>query len=174
MEVRFNRKGKIMNWTKASAMAEILSSVAILVTLVYLAIEIQQNTAATQAEVRQSMLEVDQQHLQLFIDDPSLNLLWYKPELTDEERVRLSYFIITHLRMRESNWLQYEAGVLDRVTWESYKGSLIAIFASPQTRTWWKNFGVQRLFDTRFIAEVDDLIEKGPIFERSPHVSTFD
>jgi uncharacterized membrane-anchored protein len=31
-----------MNWTKASAVAEILSSVAILATLVYLVIEIQQ------------------------------------------------------------------------------------------------------------------------------------
>ena len=57
-----------MNWTKASAMAEILSSIAILVTLIYLAIEIQQNTDATQAEIRQSTLESDQQHLQLFID----------------------------------------------------------------------------------------------------------
>ena len=120
------------------------------------------------------MLEADQQHLQLFIDDPSLNLLWYKPELTDEERVRLSYFLVTHLRMRESNWFQHESGVLDSATWESYRGSLIAVFASPQTRAWWKNFGVQRLFDARFIAQIGDLIENQAIFERSPHVSPFD
>ena len=39
-------EGKTMNWTKASAAAEILSSVAILATLVYLAIEIQQSAEA--------------------------------------------------------------------------------------------------------------------------------
>ena len=163
-----------MNWTKASAMAEILSSVAILLTLVYLAIEIQQNTDATQAEIRQAMLESDQQHLQLFIDDPELNLLWYKPELDDEERVRLSYFLITHLRMRENNWLQHETGMLDTATWEAYRGSLVAILASPQTRAWWENFGVERLFDARFLSLVNELIADQPMFQKSPHVSAFD
>ncbi len=52
-----------MNWTKASAAAEILSSVAILATLVYLAIEIQQSAEATQANTRQAMFASDQQFL---------------------------------------------------------------------------------------------------------------
>ena len=37
---------KSLDWTKWSAIAEIFSSVAILVTLIYLAIQTQQNTAA--------------------------------------------------------------------------------------------------------------------------------
>ena len=45
-----------MNWTKASAVGEILSSIAILATLVYLGLEIQQNADATEAETRQAML----------------------------------------------------------------------------------------------------------------------
>ena len=48
-----------MNWTKASAIAETLSSVAILITLVYLVVEIQQNAEATQAETRQAILDSD-------------------------------------------------------------------------------------------------------------------
>ena len=173
MEAICGQRGKTLNWTKASALAEILSSIAILVTLVYLAIEIQQNTDATQADIRQAMLESDQQHLQLFIDDPQLNLLWYKPALNDEERDRLSYFLITHLRMRENNWLQYERGMLDTTTWEAYRGSLIAILSSPQTKVWWENFGVERLFDARFVSIVDDLIADKPMFEQSPHISAF-
>ncbi|MEJ2089323.1 MAG: hypothetical protein P8Y69_12805 [Gammaproteobacteria bacterium] len=41
-----------MNWTKWSAISEIVSSVAILVTLVYLAIQVQQATVAVNAEAR--------------------------------------------------------------------------------------------------------------------------
>jgi len=59
-----------MNWSKASAAAEILSSVAILATLVYLAIEIQQSAEATQANTRQAMLASDQQFLELLVDSP--------------------------------------------------------------------------------------------------------
>ncbi len=66
-----------MNWTKASAVAEILSSVAILITLVYLVVEIQQNAEATQADTRQAVLASDQQFLELLIDSPELNLIWY-------------------------------------------------------------------------------------------------
>jgi hypothetical protein len=163
-----------MNWTKASAAAEILSSVAILVTLVYLAVEIQQNAAATQADTRQAILESDQQFLQLFIDNPELNLLWYKPELTDEEKVRLSYTLITFMRMRESNWFQYESGTLDDRTWRSYRASIVAMLSAPRARVWWENFGVERVFDLDFVSVVDNLIENEALSDRSYHVAVFD
>jgi hypothetical protein len=163
-----------MNWTKASAAAEILSSVAILVTLVYLAVEIQQNVAATQADTRQAMLESDQQFIQLFIDSPELHFLWYKPELTDEEKVRLSYYLVTFMRMRESNWFQYESGTLDDRTWRSYRASIVAVLSAPRTRLWWEKFGVERVFDPDFVSVVDNLIVNQALFDRSYHVAVFD
>ena len=39
-----------MNWTKWSSIAEIVSSIAILMTLIYLTLEIRQNTDAIQAD----------------------------------------------------------------------------------------------------------------------------
>jgi len=163
-----------MNWTKASAAAEILSSVAILATLVYLAIEIQQSAEATQANTRQAVLASDQQFLELLIDNPGLNLLWYKPELSDEERIRLSYFLVTTVRMRESNWFQYQNGILDDATWRAYRGSLIVMLSAPQTRVWWQNFGLERIFDPEFISLVHELLANQPVFERSRHIAAFD
>ena len=163
-----------MNWTKASAAAEILSSVAILATLVYLAIEIQQSAEATQANTRQAILASDQQFLELLIDSPGLNLLWYKPELSDEERIRLSYFLVTTVRMRESNWFQYQNGILDDATWRAYLGSLIVMLSAPQTRVWWQNFGLERIFDPEFISLVNELLAIQPVFERSRHIAAFD
>ncbi len=163
-----------MNWTKASAVAEILSSVAILITLVYLVVEIQQNAEATQADTRQAILDSDQQFLELLIDSPELHLLSYKPDLSDEERIRLSYLMTTFIRMRENNWLQYENGTLDDVTWRAYQGSIIASLSASQTRLWWQNFGVERIFDSDFISLVDELIADQPVFDRSPHITAFD
>ena len=88
-----------MDWTKASAISEILASIAILVTLLYLAVEINQNAEATQAEVRQAMLASDMQLLEMLVDDPQLHLIWYKEELDDQEKARLSY-VVTPRRTR--------------------------------------------------------------------------
>jgi hypothetical protein len=52
-----------MKLEKLSAIAELVSSVAILVTLGYLAVETRQNTLATQATVRQAMLAEDRELL---------------------------------------------------------------------------------------------------------------
>ncbi len=163
-----------MNWTKASSVAEILSSVAILITLVYLVVEIQQNAEATQADTRQAVLDSDQQFLELYVDSPELNLLQYKEELSDDERIRLSFLLNTFVRMRENNWLQYRNGVLDDVTWRAYQLALVASLSAPQTRLWWQNFGVERIFDSDFISLVDELLANQPVFDRSPHITAFD
>lgn len=163
-----------MNWTRASAIAEIASSIAILATLVFLAVEIGQNTSATTGAVRQSMLASDQQHMEQIIANPELHLSWYKSELNPDERVRLSFFLLTHLRMRENNWLQHKNGILDDVTWRAYRGSLVAVLSGPNPRKWWREFGVERLFDSRFISEVNALISETPVTDRSPHITAFE
>ena len=48
-----------INWSKWSAIAEIISSVAILVTLIYLSIQTHQNLVATQTNTRQTMISND-------------------------------------------------------------------------------------------------------------------
>ena len=163
-----------MNWDKTSAISEILSSIAILVTIGYLAIEIEQNAEATRAEVRQSMLESDQNFLELFVSDPELGLLWYREELNDEERIRVGYVLITHVRMRENNWLQYKNGVLDEQSWQSYRRTLVAVLSSPQARKWWFGFGVERIFDLEFVAVVNGLLADQPVFDRPLNVTAFD
>jgi hypothetical protein len=163
-----------MNWTKASAIAEILSSVAILITLVYLVVEIQQNAEATQSDTRQEILASDQQYLGNYLDSPELMALQYQAELSDDERVRVSILLTTFVRMRENNWLQYENGTLDDATWRAYQGSIVATFAAPQARAWWQNFGVERVFDPEFLSVVDELLANGTLFDRSPHITAFD
>ncbi len=99
-----------MNWTKASAVAEILSSVAILITLVYLVVEIGQNTEALQASSRQAVLEGDVQFLYQATNVPDLWLDYVNPNMTEREKIRLSTYLFALMRMRERDWLHYEAG----------------------------------------------------------------
>ena len=164
-----------MNWTKLSAMAEILSSVAILVTLVYLAIQTQQSADAIQANTRQAILDADQQFLIKVMEYPEIYTSQFKPALTDEEKVRLGAYLILFVRMRENNWLQYRNGVLDEVTWDSYRSSIVQVLSDSTSRGWWQNYAIgRRAFDSEFVSLVNELLADTPVQERSMLIRAFD
>ena len=61
-----------MKLERLSAMAELVSSVAIVVTLVYLTMEVRQNTEAQHAQSRQSILSSSQAELFVIMDHPDV------------------------------------------------------------------------------------------------------
>ena len=164
-----------MNWTKLSAASEILSSVAILITLIYLAIETQQNADAIMANTRQEILAADQAFLMEMSKLPNIEEIRYKQELTEAESGQLGFMLITFVRMRESNWTQYQNGVLDEDTWRSYRNSIVAMMSTPNGKKFWQNYVVAySTFDERFISHVNDLLATAPVKERSNITAAFD
>ena len=158
---------KQADWTKWSAVAEILSALAIVVTLGYLAIQTQQNTAAVQASVRQSMLEADRESLYMQVQNP---FLMRRSGLDEGERLQLIAFMTAFLRTRENFWIQYQEGVLDRDTWESYRGALaIVIFSSEFGRRVWEGQTASGLvFDRGFVSSINEWVAELTIQDRDP------
>ena len=141
------------DWTKWSAIAEILSSVAIVATLLYLAIQTQQNAAAIQSSSRQTMLMADLEVLQMAPDE----LLFAKEGLTIPEMEKLQRYLIALVRSREFQWFQYRDGQLDREIWESYLGALRGNLSWPRTREWWDALSADG-FDAGFVNEVNSYL----------------
>jgi len=162
-----------MNWEMLSAIGEIMGAGAVFVTLIYLTVQIRQNTASIQAGVRQAIAENDQQFLFRVMDNPDLSLLRYKADLSDEEKIRLSVYLIAIFRMRENLWRQYREGVLDEATWISYRSS-IAAFASERVKVWINNETVARQFDPEFISLAREIIENAPHSDRPIWLSVYD
>ena len=163
-----------MNWTKTSAIAEILSSFAILVTLVYLTVEIQQNTATLEATSRQSVLESEATHLSQVIADPSLWLNLMNSDMTDPEKVQMSAYLILLMRNMEIAWLQFQSGALDAVTWSAYEGIITGILSYSESRKWWEYYGPASIFSPGFTALVNQRIEGQPLLERLDDLAAFD
>ncbi len=164
-----------MNWTKLSAVGEILSSVAILITLVYLAIQTQQNADSIMANTRQEILAAELDFLIEISDFPEFEVMRYKQNLSNEERARLGFMLITFSRMRENNWLQYQNGVLDEKTWQSYRSSIGPMMGNPNARKFWQNYAVAyKAFDPQFTAHISELLENLPIPDRSNLIAAFD
>ena len=164
-----------MNWTKVSAAAEIISSLAILITLLYLVVEIGQNTTSLQANARQEILDQDADFLMSRVNNPKLARLPDKPDLTDDEIQQLANHTLVFVRMRENAWLQYKSGALDEATWASYRRAIPNVLHNQRMRTWWQRAVVDReVLDPGFIAMVNELLSNEPLRETSGDLDLFD
>ena len=163
-----------MNWTKASAIAEILSSVAVLITLVYLTVEIQQNSAVLEATSRWAAGQSRADTLAQVVAAPELWLNLSNPAMTDEQKVQLSAYLISFVRAREIDWLQYQAGALDETTWGTAQNGLIDTLSYSESRKWWNFFDSFDDFNPDFEAHVNALLAEAPIRTRLTDLRAFD
>jgi hypothetical protein len=151
-----------MNASKLADWSGIVSSIAVVVTLGFLVIEMGQNTEAIEAATRQAAQDADSRFLIEALNNPETLISWTKPDLTDEEVVGWYFSVLLILRSDEGIWAQYARGTLDEGTWLRYQGALRNTFQYERNRTWWHKQG-RRLFEPGFVAEVDALIETTPV-----------
>ena len=149
-------KAKFTRWS------EIVGSVAIIVTLVFLAVEMRQNTQAIEASTRNAALNGTREFLIQAWQDPDTVIAWTKSDPTDSEILEHFYSLTLLLTSFEGTWVQYQRGVLDKHTWDRQASALPEVLQYPRNRTWWRNYG-EDAFDPAFVAEVNGLIADTPI-----------
>jgi len=159
-----------MNWNRTSAVAEIVSSAAILATLVYLAIQTQQvatqtqqNTIAIQAQARASLTEMGMAVLDHGIQNPNIIASWFQSQpLTQEQKVALSFWLFEFVGQREFMWLQNQNGIIDERTLDTLISDVDQVLANPRTLNWW-NLTSDFFFDPEFVRAVNARAESGLI-----------
>lgn len=148
-----------MKLDQLSATAEIVSAIAIVATLGYLAIQTQQNTIAVQAGVRQAIFEAEAELLALQIQYPIIPIARDTDiELTVEQAYQFDAYLNSVIRSRESQWLQYQNGVIDERTWTTHRRLLGFLFSNDRARTWWERVSAAGAFDDEFREMVDELL----------------
>ena len=160
-----------MSLPRWSALAELLSSLAILVTLVYLTIEIQQNTQAIEATSRQAILDTAVSLLAFPIENPALELNLVEPDLTREESMQLSAYLFTHFVRTRTMWQQYQAGALDEESWLAVETTFVDTISHTQSRKWWNTF--HRNAPSDFVDHMNPLLDKQPIRTTVDDVEVF-
>jgi hypothetical protein len=132
-----------MKLEKLSAVAELVSSVAIVATLIYLAVQTQQTNAALVANSRQATLMADETLISALISNPEAMGNTRRPfdELSFSEKEQLGNVLAGVLRTREFAWLQYQNGILDGPTFDSYMETPIRwIRENEAFRFYWDYF----------------------------------
>ena len=114
-------KRSLHDW---SAVAEILSSIAVLATLVFFVVEIRQTNDAVRANTYQGMAAMTVDFNAQFFENPEVAEFIARTasedyELSADEAIRLRAMISASYRMMNNIWFQYEVGTITEAQMES-------------------------------------------------------
>jgi len=118
---------KLSDW---ASIAEIVSGVAVVVTLIFLLLGIQANTAATQATVYSSIIDSVNGIQQSLYEDPELSRLYdayvdrRTAELEEADQRRVRRIAASILRVYEKAYFGREYGVIGDAEWQRTQGAI--------------------------------------------------
>jgi hypothetical protein len=148
--------------TDVATWSQLLSSIAVIGTLIYLVVEIRQNTAAEHAATRLAMQRESRDDFQTLIDHPDVGLCVAKAEpLLPDETVRLNAFLRSFAFHMEYVWRQHKAGAAEQGAWQSQVRAIRAAFTNKRSQRWWQMLGRQ-MAEPSFVEVVDAIIKDQP------------
>lgn len=149
-----------MNWDAIGAVGEIIGALAVIASLLYLAIQIRQSNMYARMEARQRMIEHVSKELNAQMLDPDITYANVKEEaLTETEQAKLSFFWINFMRQRELEWYLYKDSAIDEDIYRSYHEVIPIHIGTERGKRWWSAVG-RYAFNTDFVADVDLMLER--------------
>ena len=121
---------------------DFVGGIAVILTLIYLAVQIRDNTRSTRLAAMQSTMLSAQNVGKLPAQDRDLARvvrvgLAAPDDLDEDEFQQFRYYLINYLRVHEDMFVQHKAGVIDDETWRARASSLGTIFSTPGGRKIW-------------------------------------
>jgi hypothetical protein len=145
-----------MKLEKLSAFAEITSSVAIVITLAYLAVQTQQTNRALFANSREATMVADVSFLLAQADHPEMNMPRAGVAFDPREQAIFESLTIAFFRIREFAFFQHAQGIMDDDAFESYMAVTIRRVRNEQVAQLWDQFSSE--LDPGFVAYVNERI----------------
>ncbi len=130
-----------MTIMELGAIGEFIGAIAVVVTLIYLAIQVRQNTNALKLNTTQSVTEELQNMFALLASNQDLTEVFVRAsrdsELRGPERGRYSAFTSNLIRVYENAFLQRRAGVIDQAHWVGMTRMMIDYTSMAAFQQYW-------------------------------------
>ena len=139
---------------------EALSSLAILISLVFLGIETQQSNLLARATVRQTINDNDIEYLETFLDANVIPVANHKlkngEELTNYEAQQIIWQQHINFRIFDNGFYQYQNGLLDEEEWLKYKSIIRTLLKNnPYIQPMWDVYGSN--FSSSFQQQIKEI-----------------
>ena len=150
-----------MNWEAYGATAEMLGALAVIISLLYLASQVRQNTATSRFSRYDSFVHTIIDVRTSIADNETLSRVWEigmraPSELNEVESVQLRLLFYNAIQTMESLHLQLTQSGLDKEIWLRQKPMLTRVIGSVGGGEWWSIYKVE--FDRNFVDAADEAL----------------
>lgn len=158
-----------MNWDAIGTIAEVVGAAAVVISLVYLAVQIRQNSRHVEEQARAQrfsalgMLFDNWRNFRSnIISDPRIANIWRRgnedpSQLNEDDRVVFDLLMIDLLWGFSANWMMGVDEGLGSYLRDDIADNLL-IYASPGLRTWWRTNPHRHEYPQDFVLFVEQLL----------------
>jgi hypothetical protein len=134
------------------SLGEFISGLAVVVTLIYLALQIRHNTRAVRSSMHQDMNESTLRIAESVSDNENVGRIVLKAEedydnLTREERIRFEAYAERVFGNFESVFYSYRNSMIEQDLWESWESSYLDDISRDALRRFWQDERPRHLRD---------------------------
>lgn len=133
-----------MTLEQFASIGEIVSGVAVIISLVYLAIQIRTNTDAERSSTYQSIVSDFGAMNNTMASTPELSHMFVQAmedyhQLSSDQKARISQIFFQCFRYFENMFYQHRKGYLDEEVWIGWKRLMLTYYSRPGFQTWWEH-----------------------------------
>ena len=150
-----------MNWEVISAVAEILGATGVIITVIYLAIQIRQNTRFVQGSTEHTLMsqEIEVYALMATHADVYQRGCDDLAGLSKAERVVFDNLVYSEMSQVYAGWVQHKRGLIDQGVWQAYEKSTLSSLAEPGFGEAWESG--RTTYPQDFQNEIQALLKRG-------------
>jgi hypothetical protein len=132
-----------MNWDALAAVSNLVGTIALVLSAIYLAVQIKRSTQATYSQTYQFASHALGEMAAIVGESKDkarmFTLGMANPnELAPDEYVQFAYLGISLFRRYENVFFQYQTGMIDDDFWFGHRENLLWFFHRPGIQSWWK------------------------------------
>ena len=132
-----------MNWDAISAISQLVGSLAVVLSVLYLAVQVHQSTRVAKLAMQDAAATALRDVTKPLMENAELERIWRVglediSALSIEERARFFHAAYQFLKAFETIHFHYVYGMMDRDLWEGWHGLLRHYVVAPGMAHYWK------------------------------------
>ncbi len=155
-----------MNWEAIQAVAELVAATGVILSLIYLSVQVRQNTQSIRTAAHQDLLTAFNDVLSFPADSPHGARLYHhivygtmgKLDPAEQSAGRIALMQVA--RVFEQAFIQNRAGFLEADVWDGWLHQMTLTMGLPGFTSGWP--AIKRIVNSDFVDLMDSLAERAP------------
>lgn len=154
-------------------LGQVLGAIAVVVSLIYLAQQIRQNSRLLRASALEAQAHTGVAMLQTLAQDRASAAVFARglrdiAALDEAERTQFTSMISLAFLGFQTSWYLQQDGLTNPDMWERQQRIVLFYLEQPGVRQWWHAFARDRVLSAGFVRFVEEQIEVTPLSTKAP------